>query len=71
MQRLCSVCYPAFSLERIPAEAGVSRVTLHRLVSLVGWSDTHLRTGHRWRAARAREAKMDIALNGICGSARE
>src|SRR5919198_1321323 len=35
------------------------------LFNLVGWTYVHLRTDHRWRAARARRATLDLALNGI------
>lgn len=35
------------------------------LFNLVGWTYIHLRTGHGWRAERARRATVDIALNGV------
>jgi AcrR family transcriptional regulator len=35
------------------------------LFNLVGWTYVHLRTGHRWPPERAREATLDIALNGV------
>jgi AcrR family transcriptional regulator len=35
------------------------------LFNLVGWTYVHLRTGHRWGPTRARDATLDIALNGI------
>jgi AcrR family transcriptional regulator len=37
------------------------------LFNLVGWTYLHLRTGHRWSARRAREATLDVALNGVAG----
>jgi AcrR family transcriptional regulator len=41
------------------------------LFNLVGWTYVHLRTGHRWRPERARQATIDIALNGLApGEAR-
>jgi AcrR family transcriptional regulator len=35
------------------------------LFNLVGWTYIHLRSGHRWRAERARLATLDIALQGV------
>jgi AcrR family transcriptional regulator len=35
------------------------------LFNLVGWTYVHLRTGHRWKPKRARQATIDLALNGI------
>ena len=35
------------------------------LFNQVGWTYVHLRTGHRWRAARARRAVLDLALRGL------
>lgn len=35
------------------------------LFNLVGWTYIHLRTGHRWSSARARERVLEIALNGV------
>lgn len=35
------------------------------LFNLVGWTYVHLRTGHRWYPAQARESTVDIALNGL------
>jgi len=37
------------------------------LFNLVGWTYVHLRTGHRWKPARARAATLDVALNGVVG----
>jgi hypothetical protein len=31
----------------------------------VGWTYIHLRTGHRWRAERARAATVELALEGL------
>ena len=42
-----------------PAEAATV------LFNLVGWTYIHLRSGHRWRAERARRATRDIALRGV------
>ena len=38
------------------------------LFNLVGWTYVHLRSGHRWRAERARLATLDIALRGVITS---
>jgi AcrR family transcriptional regulator len=35
------------------------------LFNLVGWTYLHLRSGHRWRAERARRATLDVALQGV------
>jgi AcrR family transcriptional regulator len=35
------------------------------LFNQVGWTYVHLRTGHRWKPARARKATLDLALHGI------
>ena len=35
------------------------------LFNLVGWTYIHLRSGHRWPAQRARQATLDIALQGV------
>lgn len=35
--------------------------------NLVGWTYIHLRSGHGWPAARAREETIDIAMNGLSG----
>jgi AcrR family transcriptional regulator len=35
------------------------------LFNLVGWTYVHLRSGHRWRAERARAATLTIALRGV------
>lgn len=35
------------------------------LFNLVGWTYIHLRSGHRWKPKRAREATLDLALNGL------
>jgi AcrR family transcriptional regulator len=38
------------------------------LFNLVGWTYIHLRTGHRWPPKRAREAVIDVAVNGLRGT---
>lgn len=38
------------------------------LFNLVGWTYLHLRAGHRWSPKRAREAVVDLALNGLLAS---
>ena len=35
------------------------------LFNLVGWTYIHLRTGHRWARAHARERTIEIALRGV------
>lgn len=35
------------------------------LFNLIGWTYIHLRSGHAWKPARAQEATLEIALNGI------
>jgi AcrR family transcriptional regulator len=35
------------------------------LFNLVGWTYIHLRSGHRWAPESARQATVDVALNGI------
>ncbi len=35
------------------------------LFNLVGWTYIHLRSGHRWKADRARKSTLEIALNGV------
>ena len=35
------------------------------LFNLVGWTYIHLRSGHGWRPARARDATLDVALHGL------
>lgn len=35
------------------------------LFNLVGWTYLHLRTGHGWSPDRARNAVVDLALNGL------
>jgi len=35
------------------------------LCNLVGWTNVHLRTGHRWDPARARRATLDPVVHGL------
>ena len=35
------------------------------LFNLVGWTYIHLRTGHGWKPARARQATLDPVLHGL------
>jgi hypothetical protein len=35
------------------------------LYNQVGWTYRHLRSGHRWRARRAEDAVVRLALNGV------
>jgi AcrR family transcriptional regulator len=35
------------------------------LFNLVGWTYIHLRTGHGWRPARARDATLRLVLDGL------
>jgi hypothetical protein len=35
------------------------------LYNQVGWTYRHLRSGHRWRAGRAEDAVVRLALNGV------
>jgi AcrR family transcriptional regulator len=51
------------------ADGSLARVDVDEtatvLFNLVGWTYVHLRTGHGWRPERAREATLDVALNGL------
>ncbi len=35
------------------------------LVNQVGWTDLHLRSGHRWPPERAARVVIDTALHGV------
>jgi AcrR family transcriptional regulator len=35
------------------------------LFNMAGWTYVHLRTGHRWQAERAKEAILDLTLQGV------
>ena len=60
-------------LERILADGagdgslkeGDATETATVLFNLVGWTYIHLRTGHRWPPAQARDAVLAIAMNGV------
>lgn len=38
------------------------------LFNMVGWTYIHLRSGHRWSAARASDAVITIAVEGLAGT---
>jgi AcrR family transcriptional regulator len=40
-------------------------VTATVLFNTVGWGYVHLRAGHEWPAERARDAVLDLVLNGL------
>ena len=42
-----------------------ARETATVLFNLVGWTYIHLRTGHRWPPAQARDAVIAVAMNGV------
>ena len=46
-------------------ELGNPLETATVLFNLVGWTYIHLRSGHRWKPARARSATLAIALEGV------
>jgi len=41
------------------------RETATVLFNAVGWTYTHLRTGHNWPPSKARKLTMDLVLNGL------
>lgn len=48
------------TLREVPAA-----ITATVLFNTVGWGYVHLRASHRWDPDRAREAVLDLALNGL------
>lgn len=41
------------------------------LFNAVGWTYRHMRTGHRWSAERARDAVVELLLNGMLRGERD